>query len=410
MRASALPFYYGWCVLAASAVAELLAQGATSYASGLFVLPLQAEFHISRADANSAVLILFLGSALMAPLVGRALDRFPIRLVVCIGAAVFGAALAGIALAGALWQMALILFVPAALGFMAIGPLTTSTLAARWFWRRRGLAMGLAAIATSGGGLVVVPLLSQAIRAHGWRSALLGEAVIVTAIIIVLSLALLRDGPAAVGLADHAENQGRTAHSTHDRLRWHAILASAAFWRPSLALATVSGISQAVVVTLVPYGVAMGVSATQAAFGISAFALAAAITKIVAGVLADRVAPTTILVAALVAMIAAQALFCLAPGYAALVAAASLAGIALGGALPTAGSMMASAFGAGHFGAAMGWTYALVLAFAILATRFVGMVYDMSHGYGRGFAAFLGFCVVVLLFILLTARPRTLAS
>ena len=78
---SATPFYYGWVILAAAAVSELLAQGATSYAAGLFVLPLQAEFHISRAVANMPVLIMFLGAALAAPFVGRALDRFPIRLV-----------------------------------------------------------------------------------------------------------------------------------------------------------------------------------------------------------------------------------------------------------------------------------------------------------------------------------------
>ena len=59
MRATALPVYYGWFVLASSAVCELLVQGATLYSAGLFVLPLQAEFHISRAAANSSVLILF---------------------------------------------------------------------------------------------------------------------------------------------------------------------------------------------------------------------------------------------------------------------------------------------------------------------------------------------------------------
>ena len=58
--------YYGWFVLAASAVAELLAQGATSYGAGLFVLPLQAEFGLSRANASSSVLVLFLGAIVIA--------------------------------------------------------------------------------------------------------------------------------------------------------------------------------------------------------------------------------------------------------------------------------------------------------------------------------------------------------
>ena len=71
--------YYGWVVLAASALSELLVQGATLYSAGLFVLPLQAEFHISRTAATSAGPILFLGVVFMAPLTGRLLDRWPVR-------------------------------------------------------------------------------------------------------------------------------------------------------------------------------------------------------------------------------------------------------------------------------------------------------------------------------------------
>jgi hypothetical protein len=35
-----LPVYYGWFVLGASTVSEMLVQGVTAYAAGLFVLPL----------------------------------------------------------------------------------------------------------------------------------------------------------------------------------------------------------------------------------------------------------------------------------------------------------------------------------------------------------------------------------
>ena len=199
-----LPVYYGWFVLAASAVSEMLVMGATAYASGLFVLPLQAEFHISRADANSSILILFLGASLTSPLVGKLLDRYPIRRVMSLGAITLGLSFAGIALAPALWIMAVILLLPAAVAFMSLGPLNTATLAARWFHRRRGLAMGIAAVATSGGGFTVVPLLSAAIQHYGWRQALLYEGVTITVIIIALALLVLRDRPSDLGL----ENRG----------------------------------------------------------------------------------------------------------------------------------------------------------------------------------------------------------
>jgi MFS family permease len=404
MRASASPVYYGWFVLAASAVCELLAQGATSYAAGLFVLPLQAEFQLSRADANSSILILFLGSALAAPLVGKALDRYPIRLLVIGGVLLFSGALAVIAVTQSLWVMMLALFLPAAFGFMAIGPLTTSTLAARWFFKRRGLALGIAAVATSGGGLVVVPLLSQAIQTYGWRTALLYEAAIIAAIIIALTWLVLRDNPDSAGLGDHAENAGRTAKADAHAVkpRWTQILSRRAFWIPSLALANISGTCQAIVMTIVPYGVQLGASITAAAFIISAFAIAAAITKVLAGFLADYLNQRWLLVAATVLMIGAQLLLWLFPSYQALLIASCMAGASLGFALPTAAGLIAAGFGPASFGAAMGWTYAMVLAFAIIASRFIGAVFDMTQSYVPAFVTFAvltsGVFVAMLLF------------
>lgn len=409
MRASASPVYYGWFVLAASAVAELLAQGATSYAAGLFVLPLQAEFHISRADANSSILILFLGAAVAAPLVGRMLDRYPIRWVILLGAVLFSTALATISMLSSLWVMAAVLFVPVAFGFMAIGPLSTSTLATRWFHKRRGLALGIAAVATSGGGLVVVPLLGHAIQNYGWRQGLFYEAVAIGIIIVALAWLVLRDNPASVGLEGHAENQGRTAQPHIQAPGWRAILSKRAFWLPSLALANISGTCQAIIVTIVPYGVQLGVSVTQAALFISAFAICAAVSKIAAGLLADRMNQHWLIVAATVLMVVSQLLLCLFPTYHALLIASCLAGISLGCALPTAAGLIATAFGAPSFGAAMGWTYTMVLTFAIIATRFIGFVYDQVHGYIPAFTTFLvissGVLVLILLFGAKTPKP-----
>src|SRR3954467_13277892 len=69
------PVYYGWWVLAATAAIEMLTIGSTSYSAGLFVLPLEREFSLSRAAANSPLPISFVGAALTAPLAGFLLDR-----------------------------------------------------------------------------------------------------------------------------------------------------------------------------------------------------------------------------------------------------------------------------------------------------------------------------------------------
>jgi len=410
MRGS--PFYYGWFVLAASAMSEMLVMGATAYASGLFVLPLQAEFHISRAEANSSILILYLGASLAAPLVGKLLDRCPIRRVMSLGAILLGLSLAGIALAPTLWMMTVILLLPAAIAFMTLGPLNTSTLATRWFSRRRGLALGIAAVATSGGGFTVVPLLSAAIQHYGWRQALFYEGAAIAVIIIALTLLVLRDRPSNLGLENHPENQNRNFAAPLPEPAiwdWKTILVSRAFWIPSLTLATISGTSQATVITLVPYGVQLGIAPVTAALLISAFAIAAAITKVIAGALADHINQRLLLIAAAALMTSSWLILTLSPAYAALLAGSCLAGMALGCALPTAGGLIAAGFGAARFGSVMGWTYALTLGFAVLAVEFVGFMYDRFAGYHAAFECFAVLLTCLLIMNLLLA-PRRRAS
>ncbi len=393
------PVYYGWFILAASAVSEMLVQGATSYGAGLFVLPLQAEFHITRAVADLPVLILFFGAMPIAPLVGRALDTRPIRLVVPLGAILLAASFAGIAATHSLVVMAMILLVPAAIAFMAAGPLNTSTLASRWFFRRRGLAQGLAAVATSGGGFTVVPLLSAAIQRYGWRPALFYEGLVESVIIVALALLVLRDRPSDMDLQDHPENQGRSASTAKtERLRWRDILCSRAFWVPCLTLAAVSGTSQAVVITLVPYGVQLGMKPVAAALSISVFAIVAAITKVSAGLLADRVNQHVLLIVAALSMTLSWLSLSLVAAPPALFAASCLAGIALGCALPTTAGLVANNFGSAHFGQVMGWGYALLAALLLSSVMFAGIMFDITKSYRIPFMVFsvLLACISVL--------------
>jgi sugar phosphate permease len=397
---AALP-YYGWYVLAASALAEMLVIGATSYSAGLFVLPLQAEFALSRANASSSVLILFLGAIFLAPSVGKVLDHYPIRLVISAGAFIFAAALAIIALTSSLWVMVLALLVPAATGFMILGPMTTATLASRWFYRRRGLALGIAAIATSGGGLLVVPALSKAIEIYGWRTALLCEAAVLFFTVTLLALLVLKDNPYKAGLGDDSENRGRPdqallqaknvkAQKEKGELHWSDVLGNRAFWAPSLLVATASGICEAIVISAPSYGHQLGFSTTKAAFS-----FAAALAKIAMGVLADFWNKRLLLFGSALCLLLSLVTLYLFKNYAAVVIACCSAGVSLGGALPTSSSVLTERFGSARFGSVLGWTYTLIGTFTILAVRFMGFVFDVTGSYRSGFAGLLAFAAVV---------------
>jgi hypothetical protein len=71
--------YYGWYIVAASALVYMIVVGSTYSAFALVVLPVSAEFQLSRADVNTALIFLSIGSSLLAPAISQLLDRFPLR-------------------------------------------------------------------------------------------------------------------------------------------------------------------------------------------------------------------------------------------------------------------------------------------------------------------------------------------
>ena len=391
--------YYGWWVLAAAAVTELLAVGSTSYAAGLFVLPLQNEFGLSRAAANSALAIGLAGAAFMAPIVGYLLDRFPAQWVISLGVIPFGVGLITISAASSIPLMAFAMLIPVGFGAMAIGPLTTSTLTSRWFYRRRGRALGLATVATSGGGIIVVPLLSWAIETYGWRMALRVEAILIVAIVLALSILVLRSGPSDLGLEEHDENRGRprmdmAGGHTAATWRYGGILSTANFWAIALILAAISGIDQAIVVTIVPYGIGLGFPPAWAAFLIGAFSISAAVVKIASGFLAEFVERRMIMLAATLAMIAALSVLLLFSTYDGVLLACCLAGAALGGVLPSSAALVAAHFGSPSFGRVMGMIYVAVVLSSIVCAGFIGSVFDRTAGYDLAFLTFLAVAVL----------------
>ena len=393
------PVYYGWWVLAASAAIEMLTIGSTSYSAGLFVLPLEREFSLSRAAANSPLAISFIGAALMAPLAGYLLDRYSAQKVIVVGAFAFGLSFAFIATSSSLSLMALALAIPAGFGGMAIGPLTTTALTSRWFYRRRGRTLGIAALATSAGGLIVVPLLAWAIEHYGWRTALFAEAVLILLIVLALAVFVVRNSPSDLGLEDHPENWGRPAWDMRagaaDAQQWSygAILRTLNFWAVGLVFAVITAYSQALVVTLVPYGTELGFSAASSAFLISAFSLSAALTKIGSGYIADFADRRLIVIGSALAMVLSVALLLTSADYSALLAASLLGGIALGGVLPSAAALIGGHFGAPSFGRVMGLLYFAAVGGSVMGVYFIGRVFDATRSYDPAFATFLAISI-----------------
>jgi MFS family permease len=407
--------FHGWWVVLAGFVCTMMAIGSTTYSFGLFVTPLSTEFGMSRANANTGFILLLLGFAVWAPLVGRVLDRVSARAVMVTGAWLFALGLSLIATASTPWLMGLAVFGPVALGTVACGALAANTVTSRWFLRHRGKAMGLLAVATSAGGFTMPPLIAFLMETFGWRTALMLQGAGLASVATMIVLLFVRDRPSDIGvLPDGVSNEGERASqvstiaATESEAIWSfgRMLGSANFWLIACGAGILLGADQALLVSMIPYGTDAGLGLQQATLLVSCLTFSAILGKLAIGALADRVDKRWLFCAVAACNLAFLVVLTLQPDYAVLLVACCIIGLAIGGTYPLWMTLTADCFGSASFGVVMGSMNLVVMPFSIIAVRYIGVVFDQSGSYQQAFTTFMVTAVVSTVLILAVRLPR----
>jgi predicted MFS family arabinose efflux permease len=191
--------YYGWNVVAVTALALLVSAGVRS-APGVFLLPLQVDTQWSTGVISFAVSIGLLVLGLTAPVGGLLIDRFGPRKLAPGALLLIGLSMVASAYIQTPLQLAILWGGVSGVGTGIISGVLGATVATRWFVTRRGLVIGMFGASTSAGQLVFVPALMLMATLLGWRtSSLILGGLALLAIIPVLIW--MRDDPADVGLA-----------------------------------------------------------------------------------------------------------------------------------------------------------------------------------------------------------------
>src|SRR5207302_2351542 len=121
--------------------------------------------------------------------------RWGPRRVVTIALVLLGAGAIGAAFVQRLWHVYLTTGLLMALGAGGLALTTASTVAARWFEARRGLAIGIAAGGMSAGQLIVIPLATALTVWFGWRTSFLWLGIGLLVLVLPVCLALIRNNP-----------------------------------------------------------------------------------------------------------------------------------------------------------------------------------------------------------------------
>src|SRR5258706_3568868 len=148
--------FHGWWIVATAFIALAVNVGLLFYSWGVFISPL-AETFGGRARVQGAYSAMQVAAALYGLVVGRLVDRQGARPVQITGTILFAIGYALLGRVDSLPLLYLCMAGPIALGSTCIGALPSNGAVARWFVRRRGLALGISTAGISAGGIVFAP-------------------------------------------------------------------------------------------------------------------------------------------------------------------------------------------------------------------------------------------------------------
>ena len=188
-----------WIVLGAVTLCMMAGSGLRSV-FGVYIKPMEAEFGWSRGALSgaAAISLLLLGAA--GPAVGWLADRYGPRRVIVVSLLMLGSGAIGASFVQTLWHVYVTTGLLMALGAGGLAITTGSTVAARWFEARRGVAIGIAAGGMSAGQLVVIPLATVLTLWFGWRMSFLWQGVGLLVLVLPIALWLIGNDPAERGL------------------------------------------------------------------------------------------------------------------------------------------------------------------------------------------------------------------
>ena len=369
----------------------------------IVILPgLQAEFAIDRGTASLPYTLCMVGFAAGSLMIGRWVDRWGIAPCLIGAALALGAGFALTAVSGSVTlviALHLLIGVGAAACF---GPLIADI--SHWFLRRRGIAVAITASGNYLSGAIWPLILADVLEASGWRAAYGVLAVAVPVLMIPMALFLRRRVSAeATRAADTAaaERRGRTGLSPR-ALTVLLILAG-------VACCVAMSMPQVHIVALC---VDLGYGPVVGAEMLSLMLIGGVISRLVFGMLADRLGGVRTLLLGSVLQTLALCLFLPAGGLVSLYVVSAVFGLSQGGIVPSYSIIVREYLPAAEAGTRVGMVVSATIVGMALGGWMSGWIFDVTGSYRMAFLNGIGWNLLNILIvgaILWMSRPRARA-
>ena len=376
----------------------------------VFVVPMSQEFGWNRTEVAGATSLGAVLGAGLAPFTGRAVDRFGARVTLVAGGLIVVAGCLYLASAQALAAF-YVAFTAVRIADQGLIQVSASVTAGKWFARYRGRATGLVMLGSSGGVILMAPLVQLVISLWDWRTAWVMLAGVMLVVGAIPALLLVRRQPEDIGLrvdGDGASDQAERPELAADvpEYRLGVIVRTPSFWLILVSLFLVATATSGIGLHLVPHLTQQGLSAGAAVAAVSVMSIAGAVAAVAFGFLAERAPPKLLLI--LSYLLGAVSMWVLmgADNLPETYLFAVLQGIVGTGINTLAPILWADHYGRQTLGSIFGVSRAAqVVGFAVgpLASA---VVYDRTGAYDGAFLALAAVAVIAAVLLGVARRPR----
>jgi MFS family permease len=373
--------FYGWWNVGASFVGLSLSYAMfTIFAFGVFLKPLAEEFGWQRDEMSFAYTVTNLTIVGSSVLLGLLIDRFGVRRVLLPSVALMGLAVASMSeLTGNIYHFyAMYLLIPL-LGAGTL-PASYSRTIIAWFFRRRGVALGIA-LAGFGVGAALIPSLGQQlISAYGWRQAYLVFAAIIFVVALPVSYFLIRETPQEMGLeidgdAESGNSDAQVGLSAAEASR------TGSFWLILIAFLLVGIGVASVIAHLVPMLTDRGVSPQIAAYCQTSMGIGLIFGRMLSGYLMDRFFAPYVAAAFTLMFVFGASILALGAGGFMVFVAAILVGLSLGSEISETAYLVSRYFGPKAYGMIYGLMFAAFQFGSAFGPPALGRYYVVAGDY-----------------------------
>jgi MFS family permease len=370
----------------------------------IVIMPfVETEFGGSRAMASLPYTLTMIGFATGNYVIGRAVDRFGISLSLVVAATVTALAYGLATLSGSLLMLSfaqLLIGFASAVGF---GPLIADI--SHWFVRRRGIAVAIAASGNYLSGAIWPLLLAGMLQDSGWRSAYLTMAALTVCAVIPLAFTLRRRIPEEAKVAaDRASLlNARSAGLSPRALQY--LLAAA-----GIGCCVAMSMPQVHIVALC---VGLGFGPAVGAQMLSLMLLGGVASRIVSGLLADKLGGVRTLLIGSCLQCLALFLYLPAGGMVSLYVVSLVFGLSQGGIVPSYALIVREYMPAKEAGARVGFVLMATILGMALGGWLSGVIYDVSGSYTLAFVNGIiwnGANIAIILWLISRSRPRAPAA